>query len=104
AHAWAEIYLEDIGWVPIEVTPEKTDIKPSPFREKDLQQLFGEMARKEGRDNQQGYQGPALLDMIRAALKAFLDVLPKLLLAALGLAYLMKLYRLYIAPLFAGAK
>jgi len=49
AHAWAEIYLAGVGWVPIEVTPEKTDIEPPQFSEQDLQQLLGEMARQEGR-------------------------------------------------------
>ncbi|CAN0597428.1 unnamed protein product, partial [Laminaria digitata] len=47
AHAWAEIYLAGVGWVPIEVTPEKTDIEPPQFNEQDLQQLLGEMARQE---------------------------------------------------------
>lgn len=96
AHAWAEIYLEEIGWVPIEVTPEKTDVKPQPFSEKDLQQLFGEMARKEGRTTRDAYSGPTIMDAIRAALQ----VVPKILLAAVALAYLTKLWRL-TAPLFA---
>ncbi len=49
AHAWAEIYIRGEGWIPIEVTPEETDIEPAPFEEADLQQLLGEMARKQGR-------------------------------------------------------
>jgi hypothetical protein len=95
AHAWAEIYLTDIGWIPIEVTPEKTDIKPSSFREKDLQQLLGEMARKEGRDSRDSYQGPTIMDAIRA----FLRVVPWILLCALALGYLTKVWRL-LAPSF----
>jgi protein-glutamine gamma-glutamyltransferase len=98
AHAWAEIYLEDIGWVPIEVTPEKTDIKPQPFQEKDLQQLFGEMARKEGRDKDQAYQGPRLIDVLSRAFKLLLRLMPPVLLGLLALAYSTKLYRLFIAP------
>lgn len=57
AHAWGEIYLEGVGWVPIEVTPEKTDVQPPPFQEADLQQLLGEMARKEGRASPQAHEG-----------------------------------------------
>ena len=49
AHAWVEIHLEGVGWVPIEITPERTDVEPPPFEEEDLQQLLGEMARQEGR-------------------------------------------------------
>ena len=49
AHAWAELYLDGVGWIPIEVTPEKTEVEPSPFEERDLQQLLGEMARRESR-------------------------------------------------------
>ncbi|MGF1509276.1 MAG: transglutaminase family protein [Myxococcota bacterium] len=48
AHAWAEIYLAGVGWVPIEVVPEKTEVEPSEPAF-DLQQLLGEMARDEGR-------------------------------------------------------
>jgi hypothetical protein len=95
AHAWAEMYLTGIGWVPVEVTPEKTDIKPSSFREKDLQQLLGEMARKEGRDSRDSYQGPTLRDAIRALLRT----LPYVLLGALLIAYLTKGWRL-LAPVF----
>lgn len=96
AHAWAEIYLNTMGWVPIEVTPEKTDVKPPAFAEKDLQQLLGEMARKEGRDRRQAYQGPTIMDAIRQ----LMAVLPKVLLAVLALTYALKLWRL-IAPRFA---
>lgn len=92
AHAWAELYLAGIGWVPIEVTPEKTDEEAQPFQENDLQQLLGEMARKEGRESRdQGAQGPTLREM----LAAFLDVLPWILLALFLAAYGTKLWRIF---------
>jgi protein-glutamine gamma-glutamyltransferase len=96
AHEWAEIYLDTVGWVPVEVVPEKSEVKPSQFQEKDLQQLLGEMARKQGRNERESYQGPKLADAIRALL-AFL---PKLLLALIAIAYAWKLWRL-AAPRFA---
>lgn len=99
AHAWAEIYLEGTGWVPVEVTPEKTDVEPQMFQEKDLQQLLGEMARKEGRRSRDAYQGPKIMDAIRA----FLAVLPAILAALAAVAYAYKLWRL-AAPRVAGAK
>ncbi len=98
AHAWAEIFLQDVGWVPVEVTPEKTDIKPKEFTEKDLQQLLGEMARKEGRFERSGYQGPKLGDL----LKRIWAMVPWALLIAVVIAYLIKFWRL-LAPAMAGA-
>ena len=49
AHAWAEIRLEGVGWVPIEVVPEESEVEESEPPPVDLQQLLGEMARDEGR-------------------------------------------------------
>jgi len=49
AHAWAEIRLQGIGWVPIEVVPKESEIEESEPPPVDLQQLLGEMARDEGR-------------------------------------------------------
>jgi transglutaminase-like putative cysteine protease len=90
AHAWAEIYLATIGWVPIEVTPEKSDVQPQQFQEKDLQQLLGEMARKTGRTSDQ----VATTSELMKALKALLAAIPYALLALVALAYLTKLWRL----------
>ncbi len=99
AHAWAEIYLEGIGWVPIEVTPEKTDVEPTPFEEKDLQQLLGEMARKEGRTERAAYEGPKLGELLAKVWSA----VPWLLLAVVALAYAIKIWRL-LAPALASEK
>lgn len=99
AHAWAEVYLEGVGWVPVEVTPEKTDVEPQAFQEKDLQQLLGEMARKEGRFERQGRSGPKLADLFRQAL----GYVPLILLSLLVAAYLVKLWRL-VAPRFFPAR
>lgn len=99
AHAWAEVHLEGVGWVPIEVTPERTDVEPQPFEEKDLQQLLGEMARKEGRFERDDGQGPKLIDALRAIAAA----LPWVLLALLGLAYAIKVWR-RLAPRLSGTE
>lgn len=90
AHAWAELYLAGVGWVPIEVTPEKTDVENPPFQENDLQQLLGEMARKEGRDSRDQAEGSLNL---RELARALLAALPWALLAAFVLAYGTKLWR-----------
>jgi protein-glutamine gamma-glutamyltransferase len=91
AHAWAEIYLAGVGWVPIEVTPEKTDIEPTPFAERDLQSLLGEMARREGRTTREPAQSAQIL---KAILKAMMAVIPWILIGLLALAYTIKLWRL----------
>ena len=91
AHAWAEIYLQGVGWVPVEVTPEKTEIEPKQFTEKDLQQLLGEMARKEGRFEREGYQGPKLGEL----LEKLWALVPWALLLGILIAYGVKLWRLF---------
>ncbi|MCK6550373.1 transglutaminase-like domain-containing protein [Myxococcota bacterium] len=95
AHAWAEVYLRTVGWVPVEVTPEKTDVQPSPFQEKDLQQMLGEMARKEGRESRSQPEVPKILE----ALKKLLAMIPWMLAALVAAAYAWKTWRL-VAPAF----
>lgn len=90
AHAWAEIYLEGEGWIPIEVTPEVTDIEPAPFEEADLQQLLGEMARKEGRF-ERAAAGPSQWVLW---LKSALAHSPWALLLLLAAAYCIKSWRI----------
>lgn len=99
AHAWAEIYLGGMGWVPIEVTPEKTDVEPAQFNERDLQSLLGEMARKEGRNEREQQQQTKVVDIFKAALEA----LPWVLLGLLIFSYGVKLWRL-IAPVIAARR
>ncbi|MEL7370690.1 MAG: transglutaminase-like domain-containing protein, partial [Myxococcota bacterium] len=93
AHAWAELYLRGVGWIPIEVTPEKTDVKPKPFEEQDLQQLLGEMARREAPTDRTPPSGVRIMDFFKMAWAA----VPWVLLALLMLAYAVKIWR-YAAP------
>jgi transglutaminase-like putative cysteine protease len=45
AHAWPEVYLEGVGWVVIDVQPQRTlDPAPEP-PDADLQRLLGQLAR-----------------------------------------------------------
>ncbi len=45
AHAWPEVYLEGVGWVVVDVQPERTlDPAPEP-PDADLQRLLGQLAR-----------------------------------------------------------
>ncbi len=99
AHAWAEIHLEGVGWVPIEITPEKTDVEPSEFAERDLQSLLGEMARAEGKDERAAPRPPELMK----ALRALLDLVPWLIALLISLAYGAKAWRL-LAPGLVGPR
>ncbi|MBK8013709.1 MAG: transglutaminase domain-containing protein [Deltaproteobacteria bacterium] len=93
AHAWGEIHLDGVGWVPIEVTPEKSDVQPPPFQEADLQQLLGEMARKEGRTSPQAHEGFRL----GALLSQLQNGAAIVLLAFVIVLYAIKAWRLWCA-------
>lgn len=45
AHAWAELYLEGVGWVTMDVSPERSEEPPSPPVDQQTQSQLGEMAR-----------------------------------------------------------
>lgn len=100
AHAWAEMYLRDVGWVPLEVTPERTDVKPNPFVEQDLQQLLGEMARKK-RQVQAPQSDPPV--NWNALWQQAQEALGWALMAALLLAYAWKAWRWWGAWLVPSA-
>jgi transglutaminase-like putative cysteine protease len=45
AHAWPEIFLQDVGWVVVDVQPEQTLDPPVQPPDADLQRLLGQLAR-----------------------------------------------------------
>lgn len=86
AHAWAELYLQGVGWVPLEIVPEQVDAELTPFEEEDLQQLLGEMAREEGRFELEPPRRTDLAALFRQIARA----LPWVLAAALAAAWLAR--------------
>ncbi len=94
-HAWAEVYLTGVGWIPIEVTPQQTDVEPDQFEERDLQQLLGEMARQEPPERRSSSSEWPILSWLSVLWAS----LPWLLAALVVVFYIIKFWRL-LAPQF----
>lgn len=47
AHAWPEIHIANVGWVPLDIYPEQTDEPPPILVDQDLETLLGELARRD---------------------------------------------------------
>ncbi len=88
AHAWPEIYLEDIGWVVVDLAPQTTLDEPIQAPDRALQRMLGEMMRQP--EDEEWLEDQLARQIDFAAVAGFLL---KILLALLGVAYAIKLYR-----------
>ena len=55
AHAWPEIHIVGVGWIPFDIYPEQSDQPPPQLVSQSLESLMGELARNDksgGRANQ----------------------------------------------------
>ena len=52
AHAWPEIHLEGIGWIPFDIYPQQSDEMPSDFVQPSLESILGDMARNDVLDEE----------------------------------------------------
>ena len=89
AHAWPEIFIDGVGWVTFDVYPERSDEPRPPPTDAELEQLLGELARKDptgGKSADPGAGWYIPWDMIGGGLGAALA-------AMLAFAYVMKLLR-----------
>jgi transglutaminase-like putative cysteine protease len=98
AHAWPEVWINGLGWYPLDVAPAVNLDTPEPPPDFDLQAMLAEMAREEG----EPYEQPKEFDL-RQFLKMLMGMvwsfLPWLVGAALFAAYGLKIER-RLAPYF----
>ncbi|MEM9597815.1 MAG: transglutaminase domain-containing protein [Acidobacteriota bacterium] len=91
AHAWPEVYLEDVGWVVVDPSPATSLDEPMAAADQRLQQMLGEMMRQQ--QDEQGFE-----DQLRQAVDwgAILRRVLALLAVVLAAAYSVKVYRFVI--------
>jgi hypothetical protein len=104
AHAWPEIYLDGVGWVVVDVQPERTlDPAPEP-PDADLQRLLGQLARGIKPLPPDGSPPPTPWEEWLKELARFArDALGRGAGLALVLLYLAKFWR-RVSPRFAGPR
>lgn len=100
SHAWPEIYLDNVGWVIMDITPEKSIAPPEDPPDAGMQQMLGDMARKgpgNPEDEQQKNSHGDIQELLRKLLRfLWLAFLP-LVYAFVACMYALKVYR-RIAP------
>ncbi len=47
AHAWPELFIDGVGWVTFDISPERSDEPPTMHVDQDLESALGELARGE---------------------------------------------------------
>lgn len=92
AHAWPEVWVNGLGWFPMDVAPQTYLDPPVAPPDYDLQSMLAEMAREEG-DEYEQIEQVDFRDVIRRLVSMAFAFLPWLIAAGLFLAYGLKLER-----------
>lgn len=89
AHAWPEIYVDGVGWVTFDIYPENGDEPPRAFVDRELESLFGELAR----DDKSGGKAPeAVQSTFEMPYRMICLSILGLLLLALSILYVRKIW------------
>lgn len=92
AHAWPEVWVEGLGWYPMDVAPQTYLDPPQPPPDFDLQSMLAEMAREEGEEYEQ-IEEFNLKEFLRWLLGLGWSFTPYLLATVVFLLYALKLER-----------
>lgn len=92
AHAWPEVWIDGLGWYPIDVAPQTYLDPPVAPPDYDLQSMLAEMAREEGKEYEQVEQID-FRQLLKKLVSMLFSFVPWLLGALLFLAYGLKLER-----------
>ena len=105
AHSWCEVYIQGLGWYPVDVSPERSNVTSPEPPDPDLQKMFGEMAREESADKEGVSQKPVDMQMqMRSLVKALGWLLAIAAILAFIAAWAHKVYIHLMAHLSSGAK
>jgi transglutaminase-like putative cysteine protease len=96
-HAWPEVYIEGVGWVVVDPTPERTLDPPDPAADQGLQRMLGQMLRETPKDPDEPPEPKAKPVSFQRMVRA----LGLILIALLWLGYAVKLAR-SLAPRLVG--
>jgi protein-glutamine gamma-glutamyltransferase len=92
AHAWPEVWVDGLGWYPMDVAPQTNLDPPVAPPDYDLQSMLAEMAREEG-DEYEQIEQVDFRQMLKNLVSMIIAFLPWLVGAFLFLAYGLKLER-----------
>jgi transglutaminase-like putative cysteine protease len=102
AHAWPEIYLDGVGWIPLDITPARSLEPPEAPPDQGLQSMLGDMARQENghpeQDTRPEVRGPGrdLRHLLTRLGRETLAALPMALALWALVGYAGKLYRRFL--------
>lgn len=103
-HAWPELYVEGLGWTPLDVSPEQVLDEPGEPVDEEMVELLSEMAREKPDPEVAERREPIdWAGVGRVALRLGLGALAATLAMALAAAYATKLWR-RLSPRVASAR